>query len=1155
MSDLLIDHIELDSKFLRSIALNRDLRSAESLDSYLITPAVLTVLRQIGGALASRSAQRAWKILGPYGSGKSALGLLLARLLEGKDSSQAIYQQLKDVSSDVAGLFPLGQNRFALAITGSRSSLGNALAQSVLDALEYLPRSRPATELKRQLDLKGQTYRDVPLNVAVGSLLGDFVALVRASGHSGVLLLIDELGKFIEHAALNPEAGDLMSLQQIAETASHPTDDGLLVLTMLHQHFDAYAKGVGRTLSDEWHKVSARFDDVPFDEPVERYAHFAVHALGLKPAITESKPFQHQARDIYRLSTGHNFFRKTAESELFAQAERLYPLHPAALASLAVISKRFGQSERSFHAFMRGHEVGALRDYASRTRASFAVWYRLPELYDYLSIGTGLRFRDLEAERRWDFARSVIGRGTAELSELQVELLKSIAVIELVAQSLHVIASPAVLSFALLKSESDPQVIISALSDLESKAILLSRQATGDYVFAVSQAVNIEALYRETLKRTDDELMFKGIAQSLSERSVIASRHYQQSGTLRSVRVIAGTPEEVKKSIDDYRQHDGCIGLMFVDASMPEQMAEARSIAGGIKKEAVALTAIVQVGASERSALIEFSRWVLVHDRVKSRFLDPWTERHVETQLNRAREQVARLVLALLNHQVQGSPALAYWYRGKTVQGSESMNLSQAASWLFDSVYKSAPVIHNELINKDKPSSAITLARQRLFELLDKKGGEELLGIIDYPPERLLYVSLLQSTKLHRKKGAHWELVAPDKESPIGVQKVWQKLDALLMTDQQVTFAKVTEKLAESPLGVRNGPASIWCVTYLLLNKETCAVFERGSLILELTAEHLQRMFRSPQTFTFRRFDIATERKALIRDYAAALGAVGVQVGLEASYLDAARELIRWYSRLPQYSQETMRLSNHTKALRDVIKRATDPVALLAQDAPRVLTGVKGREGTSFVAMLTESLTELGMSFRRLQDEVSLAMAQAFSINGTLKALRGQLQEECADAAGSLVEADLKAFIMRCADITLTDDKWLDSIASVVVQRPLDIWTDAQAPLFVNKVHDLCGRYKRWLRVAMPRGEFGRQAQRFVSVTLTLPSGEEAAMLLASDKETKQVADGVLKDLTKQVGGDLKMVASALAQALLQLQQDSNAVDREELTNEQRTTG
>ncbi|RYZ86334.1 MAG: hypothetical protein EOP06_14675, partial [Proteobacteria bacterium] len=269
MSDRLIDHLELDSKFLRSISLARDLRSLDSLDSYLITPAVLAVLRQIGGALKSGSAQRAWKLIGPYGSGKSALGLLLARLLEGQKSSYVIHKQLVEASEEVGDLFPQDQNRFPLAISGSRASLGDALAQSILDALEHLPKNKPANELKRQLDPKAQTYRNIPLNAAVSKLLSDFISTTRTAGYCGVLVLIDELGKFIEHAALNPESGDLMSLQQIAEVASHPTDDGLLVISMLHQHFDAYAKGVGRTLSDEWHKVSARFDEVPFDEPVE----------------------------------------------------------------------------------------------------------------------------------------------------------------------------------------------------------------------------------------------------------------------------------------------------------------------------------------------------------------------------------------------------------------------------------------------------------------------------------------------------------------------------------------------------------------------------------------------------------------------------------------------------------------------------------------------------------------------------------------------------------------------------------------------------------------------------------------------------------------------------------------------------------------------
>jgi hypothetical protein len=1153
MSEFLIEQIELDGTFLRSISLTRDLHSPESLDNYLITPAVLTVLRQIGGALHAGSAQRAWKVMGPYGSGKSALGLLIARLLDSKHADGPLAQQLHEVAPEIAAAFRAQNNRFALAVSGSRVSLGEALAQAMLDALASLPKSRIATQFARQVDLASSSYRELPINAAVGAMLGDFVAVVQTAGYRGALLLVDELGKFIEHAALHPEGGDLMALQQIAEAASHSTDDRLLVMAMLHQHFDAYARGVGRSLSEEWHKVSARFDDVPFDEPVERYAYFAKHALAVQAPITEKVDYQQKARSLYATSATFNFFRSIDGDAVLGQAEVLYPLHPAALASLAVISKRFGQSERSFHAFMRGHEVGALRDFATTTAASPDAWYTLPHLYDYLAAGSGLHFRDLEQQRRWDFACSVIERGDADLSELQVQLLKALAVIELVAATLHVVTTAELLAFTVMSEGGAVEEVQDALAGLAFRSILQHRHANNDYVFAVSTAVNIEALFQETLQRSEQELMFSGIAHVLSDRSVIASRHYQQTGTLRSARVVAGAPETIKAALAQPTQHDGTIGLMFVDAAMIEQANNAQQIVVEMR-DPQTLSAIIRVGEQERAALIEYSRWAWVHDQVKSRLLDPWTERHVETQLGRAREQVARLVLAILNRQHESNNSLSYWYAGEVVVGSQSMNMSQAASWLFDRVFNSAPVIHNELINKDKPSSAITLARQRLFELLDKNGDQELLGLSDFPPERLLYGSLLQSTRLHRQVGKRWQLSAPDKDSGEGIRKVWAELDAALKADDQISFADVIARLALPPLGVRNGPASIWCVTYLLVNRDSCAIFERGSLVIAMTPEHLQRMFRSPQTFKLRRFDTVSERKDLVQDYAAALGSVGVQVGIEATYLDVAREMIRWYMRLPQYTQETLRVSSTTKALRDVLKRATDPVALLAQDIPRVLAVGQSSAGGDFRTLLGNSLTELGLAFRYLQDEISQAMGQAFSIAGPLKLLRSQLQAECADVVGRLVEADLKAFIMRCSDITLTDDKWLDSIASVVVHRPLDVWTDSQVPLFASQVKALCKRYKRWLQVAMSDGELERHTQRFVGLTLTLPSGEEAAMLLTADTETQNAADLLVDEMTQQAGGDRDRVAATLAQALMKLQSTANT-EKKERAHEQRTAG
>ena len=45
MPDRLIDHLELDGRFMRSIALDRDLTDVRALESYLITPSVVAGIK------------------------------------------------------------------------------------------------------------------------------------------------------------------------------------------------------------------------------------------------------------------------------------------------------------------------------------------------------------------------------------------------------------------------------------------------------------------------------------------------------------------------------------------------------------------------------------------------------------------------------------------------------------------------------------------------------------------------------------------------------------------------------------------------------------------------------------------------------------------------------------------------------------------------------------------------------------------------------------------------------------------------------------------------------------------------------------------------------------------------------------------------------
>lgn len=1139
MPNYIEELLSLSGRHARSISLTRDLHDDHVVESYLFTPNGINALRQIGEGIASGRTQRAWKIVGPYGSGKSALGVMLAQLLAGATRHSRAASQLSTTSPEVAGLFSAA-NRLSLPIVGARMSFGLALATALDDAAQHLAKGNNAKTWRKSIEFEKQTYRGQPFNAASGEMVSDFADVVIAAGYQGLALLIDEVAKFVEYAALYPEQGDLIALQQVAEAACVSDDDKLIVIAMLHQHFASYAAGVGRALNDEWHKIAARFEEIPFDEPIERYAHFASHSLAVTPELSKNKELVAVCRKSFAQAIELGFLRapSAADKNLFKQAERIYPLHPLTLVAFATISKRYGQSERSFHAFLKGSEPKGLREFVQRNEVG--AWYRLINLYDFLSEGNGLRFRDLSAERRWDFARASVDRVGQDTRLSSV--LKTIAVLELAQANLGAPLTAEVVSFAL--GDEDIVAVTGTLTMLVEQGTLVKRRKLGEYGMAVSDAINIEALYERAARSNESDLIVSGISKTLSQRPIVANRHYADTGTIRTMGILVGTldawPQEpIAKSGN--AQTDAWLKLVLMAQSTEANQRFMLRVKD--EQDQLAVTASLPLSTEGRAALAELAIWHIVQREVNSKRLDPWTSRYVEGRLQYASEAVERLVTSALTPST-GQPGPTYWHMGEVVPRSERLNPSQIASWLFETIYAQTPRVVNELINKDKPTPAIVLARQRMLDvILSGDVSRRICGDSEFPPERLIHTTLLKDTGIWHEVRGQWKLQAPSKGSPVDISAVWTEISVQLSANIPRTFAEVIDALAMPPLGVRAGPAGIWIVLYLLVNRSRCAVFERGTLILELTAEHLQRMYKSPQIFVLRELVDADASKNLLADYRVALATVGCAVNSNASYLELARTLFLWFARLPDFTKQTLRIGKDAALVRGILNKATDPIELLTHTLPVGHADTKSKLG--FADWLASALVDLGMAHRQLQDTVAAELSKGFGISGPLSRVRNQLQAECTKEASKLADAKLKSFILRCTDLLLTDEKWLDSVGSLVVQRPLDSWVDDTIGKFQECLGDLCGRYKRWMQVVTYRGEAPRAADRFVGLTLTKPGGEEATMFVITDEPSAALANDVLALIKLSSNGNRGLGAAALAQALLNFQAESDSKSAE----------
>lgn len=193
--------------------------------------------------------------------------------------------------------------------------------------------------------------------------------------------MLDELGKFLEYAALHPERQDIYFLQVLAETAARSKESPILVVGLLHQGFHAYAEQLSNPAQKEWEKVAGRFEEIVFDQPLEQASMLVANALNVRLAKLPPGAAKELTRDMGRSLDLGWYGPEAGRGALTAIAPSLYPLHPTVIPVLVRLFSRFGQNERSLYSFLLSGEPHALQTFACQPVAT-GRYYRIHNLYD-----------------------------------------------------------------------------------------------------------------------------------------------------------------------------------------------------------------------------------------------------------------------------------------------------------------------------------------------------------------------------------------------------------------------------------------------------------------------------------------------------------------------------------------------------------------------------------------------------------------------------------------------------------------------------------------------------------------------------------------------------------------------------------------------------
>lgn len=556
----IVDLFQIKQRFLRSTYLERDFTDPSALQGYILTEYNRQNLLRMAEGLIGPSKQRSWRITGDYGSGKSSFGLMLAHVFAGnRDLLPASLQGVMGWDNDqMPSLLPI-------LVTGSREPLSQALLRSLHEAIRgTCDRGRPPRVLNHI-----QAQLDTPANTSDGDkvaldLLVEATTYIKDSSKKkeGILVILDELGKFLEYAALHPERQDIYLLQKLAEVAERSHKAPLFVVGLLHQGFNAYADRLSQPVQKEWEKIAGRYQELVFNQPLEESARLVAEALDVRTDILPHKLTQ-QLRKALQDTVSLGWYGVAASgSQLAEQSPKLYPLHPTVLPVLVKLFSRFGQNERSLFSFLFSNEPFGLREFAERPFAE-DQFYRLHNLYDYARSTFGHKLGLQSYRSHWKYIESVIESFPLD-DTLGIHILKTVGVLNLIdAHNLIASSEAMVLAVGKRTAEAKCQVQEKLQSLRKDKRLLYFRGEAGGYCLWPHTSVNLDNSYAAASRAIGLPSQVADLVRTyLETRPLVARRHYIETGNLRHFDVRYVSPRTLAPSLP--LQEESADGLILI---------------------------------------------------------------------------------------------------------------------------------------------------------------------------------------------------------------------------------------------------------------------------------------------------------------------------------------------------------------------------------------------------------------------------------------------------------------------------------------------------------------------------------------------------------------------------------------------------------------
>jgi len=1093
---MLSESVTISRQFLRSVRIDADFGREDALAGYVCQGTARALLESMARQVRDTQ-QRAFTWTGPYGGGKSSLALMLCSLVGKAPSPRKRAKQILDLPKDSAihsSFESSGDGWVVLPLVGKRAKVSDEL----LSALN-------ATKGKV---VKGKTSSKI-------DVIAELVATAEQHDQ-GVLVIIDELGKFLEAAA--QEGDDVYFFQELAEAASR-CKGKLVVVGILHQAFDAYAARLGRQAREDWAKVQGRFVDIPLVAGTDEVIELVSRAITVDPKLN------HKEADEYAFTTANAIQLRrpgtpVGTGEVLA---RCWPLHPVVAALLGPISRRpFSQNERSTFGFLASREPLGFMEFLSGNPTSWASMYGPSRYWDYLCANMEASILASPDGHRWAVAAEAVERAESKGSQVHIEVAKAVALIELFRSGTGLVPELEVLRICV--QGASPEAVSIALKDLVSWKILIERKHLGSFGVFAGSDFDIESAIKDA--RNEMGLPDLQHLSTLTDlQPILAKRLYHETGTMRwfSRRIVR--LENVENEARTFQPLNGSVGAFLL--CLP---SEAGASAGAVAR--IKATSLAYVGKSLVIGIPENA------DRIAELSLELVAcEQVFKTRPELEGDSVARkellnrigIVRSSLEDELSDAFGMSEWvWKGEAQDSSSNSSIAWIASNIAEEIYRCAPKIQNELINRQDPSSNSKKARKDLIYRMVNEESTPNLGYESYPADAGLYYSILKPLGLHRERGkGAWAFGEPYHFDSERMFLLWQETGRFLLKKGSTKkLSDLYDFWSSPPYGLRSGVMPVLAMAFFLSNRSTLALYVDGAFTSDLAEATIDEWLLDPKRISLKQVSASSDQTAYLQAVVSCLPA-GLADTTDSKPLGVARALVGLVVGLPNWTRRTTTVSALAQSVRAMLLKANDPHKVLFTDLPTLLNVQSAEDVMLQLQIVTKELVE---AYPKVLAEVLSATLQALDQDdGDL----ASLQVRAKTIKGMAGEFRLEAFISRLENFDGTDAA-IEGLISLGSSKPPAQWVDRDVDGALLQLGTWAHEFRRAETLTSMRGRSSNR--RAIGVVFMGRKGQEVmATADIDDKDAAKVsklADRLLVDLGAQPR-EVALAALAEAGALL----------------------